>query len=394
MKKIWCIGLSFMAFLLLFGCSRPQTDSTISASENLTQNMDSTALSNIIQNQIDQTLVEDGPGVAVLVTSDGEILHAEGYGFRDIDAQLPITPNTVFDLASVSKQMTALGILILMEKGELDVENAVTDYLPDFIDPNPDNPITVADLLHHTSGLADYTFQSSVISNQLSVTTKNQGNPSKVGFVNYDSLSDVELANLTLEKHLQWLNEQESVRDRGTEFEYNNSNYALLALIIQRVAGKPFAEFMKEAVFAPLGMSQTLVYQRLGQTIPQQAKGYAVSEDGEVTESSFPTVIAGDGNIFSSIADLANYDRGLRDNTLISPETLALAFTPGEATEDYGFGWEVTDTYGHHSGSWDGTITYYLFYFDPAVSIVVLSNDENYDPEELVDAIAITLDLE
>lgn len=368
MKKIWCMGLSLTTLLFVFGCSRPQTNSTISDSETLTQNTDSTALSNIIQTQVDQTLVADGPGVAVLVMENGEILHAEGYAFRDIDAQLPITPNTVFDLASVSKQMTALGILILREKGELDVENAVTDYLPDFVDPNPDNPITVADLLHHTSGLADYTGG------------------------NWEG-SDTEFANLTLEDHLLWLNEQESVRDRGTGFEYNNSNYALLALMIQRVAGKPFAAFMQEEIFAPLGMSQTLVYQNLGQVIPQQAKGYAVSEDGEVTESSFPTVITGDGNVFSSIADLANYDRGLRDNTLISPETLALAFTPGEATEDYGFGWEVTETYGHHSGSWDGTSTYYLFYFDPAISIVVLSNDENYDPEELVDAIRRSLPL-
>lgn len=223
--------------------------------------------------------------------------------------------------------------------------------------------------MRHTSGLADYSGEAWEGSN-------------------------TEFANLTLEDHLLWLNEQESVRDRGTEFEYNNSGYALLALIIQRVAGKPFTEFMDEAVFAPLGMSQTLVYQNLGQTIPQQAQGYAVSEDGEVTESSFPTVIAGDGNVFSSIADLAKYDRGLRDNTLISPETLALAFTPGEVTEDYGFGWAVTETYVHHSGSWDGTSTYYRFYLDPAISIVVLSNDENYDPEELVDAIAITLDLE
>ncbi|MEC4806537.1 MAG: serine hydrolase domain-containing protein [Jaaginema sp. PMC 1079.18] len=369
MKKIWCINLSLTALLFVFGCSRPTTDSAISDSETLTQNVDSTELRRTIESQVDQTLVENGPGVAVLVMENGEILHAEGYGLRDIDAQLPITQNTLFDLASVSKQMTALGILILMERGELDVENAVTDYLPDFVDPNPDDPITVADLLHHTSGLADYTGG------------------------NWEG-SDTEFANLTLEDHLLWLNEQESVSDRGTEFEYNNSNYALLALMIQRVSEKPFPAFMQEEIFAPLGMSQTLVYQNLGQIIPQQANGYAVSEDGEVTESSFPTVITGDGNVFSSIADLANYDRGLRDNTLISAETLALAFTPGEATEDYGFGWEVTETYVHHDGSWEGTSTYYRFYLDPAISIVVLSNDENYDPEELVDAIAITLDLE
>jgi CubicO group peptidase (beta-lactamase class C family) len=379
MKKIGQIGLGLVVSILLFGCSRPQTPLAFSNrwllspdSGTLMQTIDPTELTNSIETHIAETLVENGPGVAVLVMENGEILHAQGYGFSNVEAQLPMTTTTVFDLASVSKQMTALGILILMEAGTLNLEDAVTKHLPDFIDPNPDNPIAIADLLHHTSGLADYTGEDW-------------------------ELSTSDFAELTLEDHLLWLNQQEPHRDRDTEFEYNNSGYALLALIIQRVTKQPFADFMADAIFEPLGMSQTLVYRHLGQTIPQQAQGYAVSESGKVKPSSFPSVIAGDGNVFSSIADLAKYDRGLRRGTLVSPETLALAFTPGasdpeETDEAYGFGWAIAKTYVHHSGSWEGTSTYYRFYLDSAVTIVVLSNDENYDPEALVDAIAADFD--
>lgn len=324
-------------------------------------------LSLAIDELVTETLVKNGPGVAVLVISDEEILHAKGYGFRDIEKQLPIAIDTAFDLASVSKQMTAVGILILMEAGELDIEDAVTDYLPDFVDPNPNDPILITDLLYHTSGLADYT-----------------GDDWKG--------TDEEFSRLTLEKHLEWINEQDIYSDRGLTFEYNNSGYALLALIIQRVSEQSFSTFMKENIFNPLEMTNTVVFHRLGQTVRDRAKGYSVSNRGAIEPSSFPSVIAGDGNIFSSIADLAKYDAGLRENKLISPDTLALAFTPGtldngEIEEDYGLGWEITDEYVHHGGSWDGTSTYYRHYIDQNASIVVLSNDENYDPEMLVDEI-------
>ncbi|TVQ51827.1 MAG: class A beta-lactamase-related serine hydrolase, partial [Spirulina sp. DLM2.Bin59] len=287
---------------------------------------------------VEATLWEEGPGVAVLILDDGEILHQKGYGFRDVEQRLPITVDTAFDLASVSKQMTAMGILILMEAGALDLDAAVTTYVPDFDDPDPDNPILITDLLYHTSGLADYTGAAW------------QG-------------TDAEFSRLTLEDHLQWLNEQEIESDRGVEFEYNNSGYALLALIIQRVSGQPFAEFMGDAIFEPLGMKNTVVFSRLDQRIINQALGYQVSKRGKIEPSSFPSVIAGDGNVFSTIADLARYDQGLRDGDLIEPETLALAFTAGISDDEeeagYGLGWAVHADYVAHGGNWYGTSTYY-----------------------------------
>jgi CubicO group peptidase (beta-lactamase class C family) len=373
-RKMFCLVCVTSLFSLtscelnrtVWGSDTPET--AVELSENRE------ALEDAIAQEIRETLVENGPGVAVLILENGEILHAQGYGFGDIKTQQPITADTVFDLASVSKQMTAMGILILMETGELSLTDAVTEHVPDFIDPDPDNPILITDLLYHSSGLADYTGDAWQGTNE-------------------------EFANLTLEDHLQWLNQQEIVRDRGSEFEYNNSGYALLALIIQRVSGLPFHVFMQTRIFEPLEMNNTVVFHRLGQVIPHQAEGYLVADNGEIEASSLPSVIAGDGNVFSSLNDLAKYDNALRNAAFIRQETLALAFTIGELddgspTEFYGLGWGISDDhFVEHSGGWFGTSTHYRHYINVPVTIIVLANDENYDSTELVDDIAELLEL-
>jgi CubicO group peptidase (beta-lactamase class C family) len=319
----------------------------------------------------------DGPGVAVLVMRNNQVFYAEGHGLRDMDPPAPITAETVFDLASVSKQMTAIAILILLEQGALGLEDPIREHLPEWEDVDVDNPVRISHLLYHTSGLEDYTGDA------------------------WDG-NDAEFAALDLEAHLTWLQAQAPLADPGAEFAYNNSGYGLLALIVQRVSGQPFARFMDAAIFVPLGMTQTLVYEQLDQGIPNQATGYWVGDDGDIEPSTFPSLMAGDGNVFSSLMDLARYDRALRQNTLISGETLALAFTPGtladgspiedeDEGESYGMGWEVTADYVHHSGSWLGTSTYYRHYLAPEISLVVLSNDEAYDTIALGDDIAQVL---
>ncbi len=341
------------------GASRAEVDSS---SELALSDQPTAKIDRIVAD----SLWDDGPGVAVLILDHGTIWQ-KGYGLSDLAAQRPITPDTVFDLASVSKQMTAMGILILMEAGELALEDAVSDHLPDFVDPNPDDPILISDLLYHISGLADYTGDAW------------QG-------------TDAAFARLTVEDHLQWLNEQDVGGDRGVEFEYNNSGYALLALIIERVSGQSFADFMADQIFVPLGMDDTVVFTTLGRRIPNQAEGYAVSDQGDFEPSTLPSVIVGDGNIFSSIADLARYDQALRNGDLVDPETLQLAFTPGALDDGesfpYGLGWEVSEDYVEHSGSWYGTSTFYRHYTEMPVTIIVLSNDENYEVNELVDDLA------
>jgi CubicO group peptidase (beta-lactamase class C family) len=161
-------------------------------------------------------------------------LHMAGYCLADVKARLPITADSFFDLASVSKHMTGVAILTLVEKGKLTVERPVADYLKDFGVPIKGRAVTVTDLLHHVSGLADYTSDD------------------------WEG-SDEEFATLTNEGHLKWLNGTQPRRAPGVKYEYNNSEYALLALIVERSSGQSFAEYVRDHLFGPAGMERTFV---------------------------------------------------------------------------------------------------------------------------------------
>jgi CubicO group peptidase (beta-lactamase class C family) len=386
MKPPQTLSLSLVAgtFLLIGACQPFQNADSGASQPALATTLDHQgAATEMAEDEISEDIdallaarvASDQPGVAVLVMVDGQILYAAGHGVSDVEAQTPITPATVFDLASVSKQMTAIALLTLVEQGIVGLDNPIRDYLPEWEDLDGDNPVLVSHLLHHTSGLADYTGDA------------------------WDG-SEADFAHLDLEAHLTWLNDQAPLDLPGVAFEYNNSGYALLALIVQRASGQPFASFMETAIFAPAGMTQTLVYEQLGQRVPNQATGYSVDDNGDIELASFPSVIAGDGNVFSSLADLARYDTALRQGTLVSAKTLALAFAPGELAdgspieddeedgESYGMGWQITPDYAHHSGSWLGTSTYYRHYFEPEISVIVLSNDEAFDTIALGEDIA------
>ena len=370
---------TLLTILLLAGTLLPGTAQSIAPAQLVratgsasrqTSYQSAPSFSTRVDRLVKDTLTPGGPGVAVLVLQDGKKLHAKGYGYASVRSQRRITTTTNFDLASVSKQMTAVALLKLVEDGQVDLEAPVSRYLPE-LKPGR-QPVTLLHLLHHTSGLADYT--------------------------GYDwTASDDEFSRLDLEAHLAWISEQPPHAKPGERFAYNNSGYALLALVVQRVAGIPYWRFVEQEIFAPLGMVQSRVYHRLGQTIPNQALGYVVDDEGAFARSEWPTAMAGDGNVYSSLADLARYDAALRAGELLSPELLALAFTPGtldngkvieEDGDGYGFGWGIGENYVDHTGSWWGTSTYYLHYLDEPVTIIVLSNDETYDAYALADAIA------
>ena len=308
------------------------------------------------------TLLTNGPGTAVLVMNSNSVLLAKGYGLADISNKTPISANSVFDLASVSKQYTGMGISLLKQQGLIDVTQPLTNYIDDFDDPNPDRPVTVQDLLHHISGLPDYT------------SGDWEGTPEA-------------FRNLTLETHLDWVNETDPHRRPGIAFEYNNSGYVLLALTIQRIADTSFANYMHQQLFAPLGMTQSLVYSNLYQDIPNGVTGYCV-ENGTATLSSEPTLVAGDGNIFCSITDFVCYITSLRQNTLISDALKLQAFSNGyfdngspivDDGSGYGYGWSITPEGVQHEGCWSGTSTYIQYNTNNAYAVVILANDENYD---------------
>lgn len=317
----------------------------------------------------------DGPGAAVLVVHQGKTVHCKGYGLADLATKSPITPQTAFDLASVAKQFTAMAILILSEKGALTPDDEVRKHVPDFTLKPLGRPVRLRDLLWHVSGLPDYTGEDW------------KGTPA-------------EFETLTTELHLRWLNTSPARRAPGVKYEYNNSNYALLALVVERVSRKSFAEFAKAEIFQPLGMKNTVVVDRVAQRVPNVATGYIV-KNGLAERSVSPCIMTGDGNVFTNILDMTAWDGGLRKHKPVGAKTLALGwqygtYDDGRAIEvdghGVGFGWFIQGKGEKqcvfHDGGWAGTATYICRYLTAELTVVVLSNDESADVQKVAIDIA------
>jgi CubicO group peptidase (beta-lactamase class C family) len=359
------LGILFSSALALLGALGPCT--IVDAKQKSERESEVRAL-------VEKKINVNGPGVAVLVSRQGAPLQMAGYGLADVKAGIPITPDSLFDLASVSKHITGVAILTLVEKGKLTVDQLVTDCLEDFAVPVKGRPVTVSDLLHHVSGLADYTSDD------------------------WDG-SDEEFATLTTKAHLKWLNGTKPRRAPGVKYQYNNSEYALLALIVERLSGQTFAQYTRDHLFAPAGMSHPVILDGATKLPGTRVKGYATDDAGKVKRSSSPTVITGDGSVYTSVRDLALWDKALRDYKIISKRSQELAWTGGrydngklikdEDGDGYGFGW-VLDKERHivsHSGSWGGTATCLLLDLEEGLTVAVLSNDENTDASSLAEEI-------
>ena len=320
---------------------------------------------------------EEGPGASVVVLQNGEVLLETSIGYANVEAQIPIDSNSLFDLASVSKHFTAAAVQTLVKDGRLNLSQPVSQYLLDFVEPEEGRDIRISDLLHHTSGLADYTSDD------------------------WDG-SDRAFAKLTTQSHLQWLNQQDAHEVPGELYRYNNSGYVLLALIVERVSGQRFADFARQRLFAPAGMRTARVMDRLSQRFPNQVKGYQSDDEGDFSPSSSPSSVTGDGNIFASITDMIAWMRALDGNRILDAAQKRAAWSngrldSGELIDDdgtgYGFGWVIEDD-GRvsHSGSWMGTSTYVLRDAATGVDVVVLSNDESADVESIAEELRALTD--
>lgn len=323
------------------------------------------------------------PGLAVLVTRNGKTLHAAGYGLADIAQRRPVDGDTLFDLASVSKQMTALAAALQVAEGRLAADTPVSKVLPALPSTHPGGhrPITVADLVHHTSGFADYLDGNDEIA--FDETTTNQ---------------DV----------LTWVAATPLLHKPGTAFDYSNTGYAVLGSVVAAVDGAPGLEaVLKARLFGPLGMTSTAAG---GPVDPKRrATGYAGS-GGSFEPSSWDSAVVGDGTVWTSLNDLARYEAALAGGgSLIPSNTRAMLFTngrldAGRALDDgdgggYGWGWSLyQDEEGEriavHGGSWYGTATAYHRRLDTGLTVIVLANGEDFDAETLADTIATQLEEE
>ncbi len=319
---------------------------------------------------------------SVMLLEKGNVLYQQSIGMANLETAERLTADSVFELASVSKAFTAMGIMILQEQGKL----AYTDMLDRFFPGFPYANITVENLLVHTSGLPDYMELFAECWDRTRIAT------------NQDILDQ-------LQAH-----RPDALFQPNARYEYSNTGYALLASIIEQVAEMPFAEFLRQHIFQPLEMEHTAVYNRryTGTVIPHYAYGYVYSPERaayvlpvESSEHDFVIDldgIQGDGAISSTLADLRKWDRALYTEKLVTKETLQRAFSPVRLADGsvshYGFGWRLRDdqTAGkvvHHSGSWPGYRSWLSRFIDADKTVIYLTNvdQEREWTEKAVEAI-------
>ena len=272
-------------------------------------------------------------------------------------------------MASVSKSMTATAVLILQERGLLSIDDDVRKFIPE-LPRYANGPLRIRDMLRHISGLTDYL--------QLESVPKSN----KSYWINADYLGALGKAPLDFAI--------------GQKYEYNNTNYMLMAILIERAAKKSFGEVLRDEIFVPAGMKNTFVHSGPG-SIPansappcNNAIGYE-KDDGEWAASwGLPPAFreadhleVGDGAIWSNLEDMAKWDTALRTNALIKPTTMKLALTGSAKNKGYGLGWQLYheddgSLYGYgHDGYWEGFTTMYYNYLTGKHSVVLLSNRGN-----------------
>jgi CubicO group peptidase (beta-lactamase class C family) len=332
------------------------------------------------------------PGIAVLVRKDGRTVFERGYGVRELRTLAKIDAQTNFRLASCSKQFTAMSIMLLVHDGKLRYEDKLTDVFRDF--PAYGKAITIRNLLNHTSGLPDY-------EELMEAAEKRKGAPM---WTATHQIQDTEVFDLL--KH-----QSTGKFAPGTQWSYSNSGYVILGLVVAKISGKPFREFLRVRIFDPLGMSQTLAYQKGQNDVANRACGH--SKEGKTWQESdqSPTsATLGDGGIYSSLSDLAKWDEALARQVPLSEKEMQPALTATQLTSgvqakwpsnadrpegtpaSYGFGWFL-DPYRDHARMWHyGDTIGFHSYIErfPAdhLTIVILCNRTDLDPESLAARVA------
>lgn len=321
-------------------------------------------------------------GLAVGILVNGELRFHGAYGKSNLETDTPVTENTVFRIASLTKQFTAAGILLLAERGELSVDDKLSKYLPDF--PQADQ-ITLHQLLSHTSGVHNFT--EGTLTPEMSAT------------------------GATVSDFVKVIGNQKPLFDYppGTAYHYSNSGYFLLGAVIEKVTGKSYRQYMQDAIFGPLGMTHTAI--DLGEdVVPYRASGYVPLSGKSGFSNADPiamTIPFAAGAIRSTIGDLALWNRALHSGNLLKPTNRELMITPvrvvdGRSTSaaawfpagskpstmptyrsgwDYGYGLQMSMFHGHrtvsHSGGIPGFNSMMEYFPDDKLTVIVLANTRN-----------------
>lgn len=305
----------------------------------------------------------------LLVAEKGNIVYHKAFGYANYETKEPITEHTLFNLCSVTKQFTAMGILMLMEQGKLGLDDSLRQYFPEL-----PYRVTLRHMLHHTSGLPDYM--------QLGMQYWQEGNTA----TNKDAIELLATYRPPV------------LYPQGERFQYCNTGYILLASVIEKVSGMSYADFLQKNIFDPLGMVQSKVYRTVFDESKQRGIAYGYVLDLLHAKMVLPknhpqfkkqvstiTGTYGDGGIFSCSSDLWIWENALKTEKLVKKSTMEAAFTSGTLNDGraagYGFGWFVAgDTEGRrlvqHTGGWPGHRNAFIRYLDRDITILVLRNNE------------------
>lgn len=316
--------------------------------------------------QVDKMFVdyqgEGMPGAAVMVLKDDQPVLIRTYGLANVEKAVPVRADTNFRLASISKQFTATCIMLMVYRGELSLDDNLKALFKGF--PDYGSQITVRQMLGHTSGLIDY---ESMIPDDY------------VGQV-----TDRDVLNYMMQVDHTYFKP-------GSEYRYSNTAYAILAELVGHISGIPFEKYLKDNIFEPLQMDNTVAFQKGISSVNNRAYGYVV-EDGEVrfSDQSSTSAVLGDGGIYTSLLDYARWDAAQYTLRLLPPTEFAEMWTAGLG--DYGLGWRVDVVDGqrrlHHDGSTSGFRNYVIRYPDQHLTVLVLTNRRDPGVKPLAEAIA------
>ncbi len=307
------------------------------------------------------------PGLSLAVVKNGEVIKAQGYGLANIELNVPATADTIYQSGSVGKQFTSAAVMLLVEEGKINLEDKISKYL----DGTPEiwKEITVRHLLTHTSGIKNYGEKD----------------------LNYRlDYTDEELIKVAANFPLDF--------QPGEKWSYSNTGYILLGYVIKKAAGKFYGDFLKERVFAPLGMTTARIINE-EDIIPNRAAGYRATRGGEMKNQRYvsPSLnTTADGSLYLTVLDMAKWDAALYSEKLLKRSSIDQMWTPVKLnsgkTFHYGFGWGISEFNNHklieHGGAWQGFTTHISRYVNDKLTVIVLTNLAGGNPGAIAHKVA------
>ena len=316
-----------------------------------------------------QQFKQNQPGCEVLVAKQGKIIYKKAFGSADIELNVPMKPDMVFNLASITKQFTAVAVMQLVEQGKISLHDSIQKYFPDF--PSKKYTITIENLLTHTSGIKDYM----------------QVDAPEPYMERWD-FTPKQLIDVFKDFPLEF--------KPGTQFRYSNSGYALLGYIIEKVSSESYPEYIKEHILLPLGLNHTY-YDTNNTIIPGRVNGYFKDKDGlKKADYWSPTIAYAAGGLISNVEDLYRWNRGLLSYKILDKKYLDKAFTPYQLSDgtstNYGYGWYINTTNGiksiEHSGAKNGFLSNEIYYPKQDIFIALLFNSENAPKDAISNSVS------